>query len=94
MNAVPKKEPDWQLCEQTKMIEHERNGCLVVPTGKGHDFLTICPSEKPTFIEVKQGCGSLTEFQRKTLNKVKESGYEYKIERCSCSRNREKKGKT
>jgi hypothetical protein len=28
-----------------------------VPTGKGHDFLSICPNQKPTFVEVKQGCG-------------------------------------
>ena len=76
----------WEICEKTKKIEHERQGCLVVPTGKGHDFLAICPDRKPTFVEVKEGCGSLTKFQRKTMNEVRKSGYEYKIERCSCSK--------
>jgi len=84
---LPKREvPDWRICENAKMIEHERKGCLVVPTGKGHDFLSICPNQKPTFVEVKKGCGSLTEFQKKTMKEVKENGYEYKIERCSCSK--------
>ena len=86
---MPKKEPEWRICERTKMIEQEHQGCLVVPTGKGHDFLVVCPNKKPTFVEVKKGCGALTEFQRKTMNKVRESGYEYKIERCSCSRTKE-----
>ena len=60
-----------------------------MPTGKGHDFLSICPNKKPTFVEVKKGCGSLTEFQKKTMNEVRKGGYEYKIERCSCSKKTE-----
>jgi hypothetical protein len=78
--------PKWRICETTKKIEYERQGYLVVPTGKGHDFLAIRPNEKPTFVEVKEGCGSLTEFQKKTMNEIRKSGYEYKIERCSCSK--------
>jgi len=70
----------------TKKIEHERKGCYVVPTGKGSDFVAICPNKKPIFVEVKQGCGSLTELQKKTMKEVIESGFEYKIERCSCSK--------
>jgi hypothetical protein len=84
---MPTKETEWRVCETTKKIEHERKGCLVVPTGKGHDFLSICPNQKPTFVEVKKGCGSLTEFQKKTMKEIRESGFEYKIERCSCSKN-------
>jgi hypothetical protein len=83
---MPRKEPEWRICERTKMIEHEREGCLVVPTGKGSDFIAICPNKKPLFVEVKQGCGSLTEYQKKTMLEVRKSGYEYKTERCSCSK--------
>jgi hypothetical protein len=85
---MPQKEvlPEWRICEMTKKIEHERKGCYVVPTGKGSDFVAICPNKKPIFVEVKQGCGSLTELQKKTMKEVIESGFEYKIERCSCSK--------
>jgi len=79
-----KKVSDGRVCETTKKIEHERKGCLAVPTGKGSDFLSICPDKKPTYVEVKKGCGSLTPFQKKTRDEVRKSGYEYKIERCSC----------
>ena len=85
--VMPTKETDWRLCERTKKIEHQRKGCYVVQTGKGSDFVAICPNKKPIFVEVKQGCGSLTELQKKTMKEVRESGFEYKIERCSCSKN-------
>jgi hypothetical protein len=85
--VMPKKEVDWRLCEHIKMIEHERRGCAVIHTGKGSDFVAICPDRKPTFVEVKKGCGSLTEFQKKTMQEVRKSGLDYKVERCSCSRN-------
>ena len=83
---MPRKEPEWRICERTKMIEHERRGCLVVPTGKGSDFVSICPDKKPIFVEVKKGCGSLTEFQKKTMQEVRKNGFEYNVERCSCSK--------
>ena len=85
---MPQKEvlPEWRICEMTKKIEHERKGCYVVPTGKGSDFVAICPNKKPIFVEVKQGCGSLTELQKKTMKEVIESGFEFKIERSSCSK--------
>jgi hypothetical protein len=90
--VMPKKKvlPEWKTCETTKKIDYERQGCLVIPTGKGHDFLTICPNQKPTFVEVKQGCGALSEFQKKTMNEVRKNGFEYKVERCSCSKRAER----
>ena len=78
---------DWRICELTKKIEYERKGCKVITTGKGSDFAAICANKPLTFVEVKQGCGSLTELQKKTKKEVRESGFEYKIERCSCSKN-------
>lgn len=86
---MPQKEalPKWRICELAKKIEYEQNGCKVVPTGKGSDFAAVCPSKPLTFVEVKQGCGSLTELQKKTMKEVTDSGLEYKIERCSCSKN-------
>lgn len=83
---MPTKERDWRICELAKKIEYERKGCKVVITGKGSDFAAICPKKPLTFVEVKQGCGPLTEFQKRTMKKVMESGLDYKIERCSCSR--------
>jgi hypothetical protein len=75
-----------QACETAKKIEYGQKGCTVIPTGKGHDFLTICPNEKATFHEVKKGCGDLTEFQKKTRAEVTKSGFGYEIDRCSCTR--------
>jgi hypothetical protein len=83
---MPKKEKEWRICELAKKIDYERKGCQVIPTGKGSDFAAICPSKPLTLVEVKQGCGSLTEFQKRTRKKVIDSGLEYKIERCSCSK--------
>jgi hypothetical protein len=51
---MTQKDPKGRICETTKKIEYERKGCLVVPTGKGHDFLAVCPNKKPTFVEVKK----------------------------------------
>jgi hypothetical protein len=87
--VMPKKEKAGSLCEQTKKAEYESKGYLVVPTGKGHDFVAIRPNKRPIFVEVKQGCGSLTKFQEKTRDEVTRDGSEYKIERCSCSTNEE-----
>ena len=84
---------DWKLCEIAKSTEYKQRGCLVIPTGKGSDFLAICPDKKPTFVEVKKGCGSLTTLQRKTRNNVRKNGWGYEIERCDCSRSNQKKVK-
>jgi hypothetical protein len=83
---MPRKEEQWRICELAKKIEHESEGCQVMPTGRGSDFVVACPNKKLTFVEVKQGCGSLTKLQRKTMQEVRKSGFEYKIERCSCSK--------
>ena len=86
MPTKKKALPEWKLCEIRKSMEYKRRGCLVIPTGKGSDFLTICPDKKPTFVEVKSGCGPLTKLQKETMNNVRKSGFGYKIERCACSR--------
>jgi len=75
---------EWEICEIAKSTEYKQRGCLVVRTGKGSDFLAICPDKKPTFVEVKKGCGSLTKLQRKTRDNARKSGFEYKVERCDC----------
>ena len=82
--------PDWKLCEIAKRLEYSQRDCLVVTTGKGSDFLAICPDKKPTLVEVKKGCQPLTKLQRKTMNEAPKSGLEYKIERCDCSRSEKK----
>lgn len=86
MSRKKKTLPDWKLCEIARSIEYEQRKCLVIPTGKGSDFLAICPDEKPTFVEVKKGCGPLTKLQKRTMKKVRKSGLNYKIERCDCRR--------
>jgi hypothetical protein len=88
--VMPKKEK-WRICETTKKIDYERKGCQVIPTGKGSDFAAICPSQPLTLVEVKQGCGPLTKFQKETRKKAIDSGLEFKIERCSCSKKNRKK---
>ena len=32
--------PDWKRCEITKRSQYSEQGCLVIPTGKGSDFLS------------------------------------------------------
>jgi len=87
---MTKKTPDWKLCENTKRQKYSQQGCLVIPTGKGSDFLAICPNKKPTLVEVKKGCQPLTKLQRKTMEEAPKKGLGYKIERCSCPRSEEK----
>ena len=59
---------------------------LVILTGKGLDFLAICPDEKSTFVDVKIGYGSFTKLQRKTKYNVKENGLKYNVEPSAYSR--------
>jgi len=80
-----KAQHDGRVCEISKEIEYQINGCMIEPTGRGSDFLAVCPNSKPTLVEVKKGCGSLSRLQMETRDKVLASGiYDYKIERCSC----------
>ena len=88
-----KKTPDWKICENTKRQQYSQQGCLVIPTGKGSDFLAICLGKKPTLVEVKKGCQPLTKLQRKTMKEAPTRGLEYTIERCDCPKS-ERKVKT
>jgi len=88
MATEHKNPPEWKLCETAKRIEYERKGCLVIPTGKGSDFFVACSDQKSTFVEVKNGCGGLAELQRETREKARQNGFDYKIERCNCNRNK------
>jgi hypothetical protein len=81
-----KKPPDWKLCEIAKSTKYQEQGCLVVPTGKGSDFLAVCPDRKPTLVEVKERCGPLTRFQKETRDNAGKNGFDYKVERCNCSK--------
>jgi hypothetical protein len=86
---MPKKEkktPDWKLCETAKSTEYQSRGCVIAPTGKGSDFVAVCPDRKTTLVEVKKGCGSLTKLQKETRERALASGFNYKIERCGCSK--------
>lgn len=77
---------EWKACEIAKSLEYERKGCLVIPTGSGSDFFVACSDQKPTFVEVKNGCGGLTRLQRQTQKNARENGFDYKIERCNCNK--------
>jgi len=76
-----------ELCEKLMQEKYKSDGCVIIPTGKGSDFLTLCePDNRPTFVEVKDGCKSnLTKFQKEFREKVlKEKIADYKVERCGC----------
>ena len=79
---------EGKLCETAKTIEYQARGCITAPTGRGSDFIAICPESKPTLVEVKKGCGSLSKLQRETRDNASANGYGYKVERCGCSRRR------
>jgi hypothetical protein len=81
-----KNQRDGGICEITKIIEYQTRGCMTARTGRESDFVAICPDSKPTLVEVKKGCGSLTRLQRETRDNAPASGFDYKIERCGCSK--------
>jgi len=76
--------PNWKKCEDSWKNYDLSRGCKVVPTGKGSDYLRICPGEKLTFVEVKDGCHSISKTQSSTRELVKKMGFDYKIARCDC----------
>jgi hypothetical protein len=75
-----KSPPDWKLCETAKSIEYQGQGCFVAPTGRGSDFVAVCPDRKPTLVEVKKGYGALSKLQRETRDLALTSGFDYKVE--------------
>jgi len=89
MPKPEKKQPNWKLCEIAKSVEYEQQGCLIASTGRGSDFLAICPDRKPTLVEVKESCGPLTKLQRETRDNAPQKGFDYKVERCNCSKSDE-----
>lgn len=80
----------WEACETSKKVEYESRGCKVIRTGRGSDFVAVCPDKPLTFVEVKKGCGSLSKLQRKTRKQVEKNGLQYKVERCGCKRKSKK----
>jgi hypothetical protein len=90
MRKETKDMREGMLCETAKKIEYLASGCLTATTGRGSDFIAICPGKKPTLIEVKKGCGSLSRLQRETRNKAAANGFDYKVERCGCPRRKNK----
>jgi hypothetical protein len=54
MPKAAKKTLEWKLCETAKAIEYQAQGCMIAPTGRGSDFVAVCPSDKPTLVEVKK----------------------------------------
>ena len=76
--------PSWEKCEIEKKEQDKNRGCGIIPTGIGSDYLRICPGEKPTLVEVKDGCGSLTRTQRATKKLAEKIGLNYSVERCHC----------
>jgi len=86
MPKETKQQRDGRLCESAKRIEYQSRGCLTETTGRGSDFVAICPDRKPTLVEVKKGCGSLSKLQQKTRDNASANGFNYNVERCGCSK--------
>ena len=78
--------PSWKICEDSKKRQDQNRGCRIIDTGIGSDYLRLCPNEKPTFVEVKDGCHSISKLQNKTRTTVQKLGFQYKVERCGCDR--------
>lgn len=76
--------PDWKKCEDA-WKEIDRNlGCKIIPTGIGSDYLKICPDQKATFVEVKDGCHDISKTQKMTRDVVRKFGFDYEVKRCNC----------
>lgn len=76
---------DGKDCENLwKSIDSAR-GCKIVRTGIGSDYLRICPDEKPTLVEVKDGCHSISKTQQFTKQIAQKVGFDYEVKRCNCS---------
>ena len=76
--------PSWKNCENSKKLESKQRGCRTIDTGIGSDFLEMCPDSRPTFVEVKEHCGSISSTQRATKAFAKRIGLGYRVDRCSC----------
>ncbi len=81
---VPNKMLKGKKCELEIKNKYSSIGCKTIPTGKGSDFLALCPNKIPTFVEVKSCKSNLTPFQRKIRETIVKSGFNYTIERCGC----------
>jgi len=83
-NSHVKKQPSWKQCENSKKHQDKERGCTIIPTGIGSDYARFCSGEKPTLVEVKEGCGNLSKTQSATKKIVERMGWNYQTERCNC----------
>ena len=79
-----KRSSDGKGCEDFWKSVDKSLGCKIIKTGIGSDYLKICPDKKPTFVEVKDGCHSISKTQRVTRDFVKKIGLDYEVKRCNC----------
>jgi hypothetical protein len=79
-----KKHSDGKDCENFWKTSDKNQGCKIFRTGIGSDYLKLCPGEKPTLVEVKDGCHSISPTQRVTRDFAKKIGLGYEVKRCNC----------
>ena len=77
-----KNQRKGNACERTKIRQSERRGCKTIRTGKGSDFLELCPGKVPTLVEVKSRKSSLTRTQRKMKTWAANNGLGFRVDRC------------
>ena len=79
-----KRKNDGKDCENYWMNFDKNNNCKVYRTGIGSDYIKFCPNKKPTLVEVKDGCHSISKTQRMTRDFVTKIGINYEVKRCNC----------
>ncbi len=77
---------DGKDCEDFWKAHDRQEGCRVIRTGIGSDYVKFCPDEPPTFVEVKDGCHDISPMQKATRDIVTKMGFDYEIKRCSCDK--------
>ena len=77
---------DGKDCENFWKSKDRNEGCKVIPTGIGSDYVKFCPDEVPTFVEVKDGCHDISPTQKATRGIVTKMGFGYEVKRCGCEK--------
>ncbi len=75
---------DGKDCENLWKTHAKNEGCKVIPTGIGSDYVKFCPDEAPVFVEVKDGCHDISPMQKITRDIVTKVGFDYEVKRCNC----------
>lgn len=70
--------------EEIAKIDYAMNGFIIIPTGRGSDFIAKKPNESrklQEYVEVKTGKSRPTKKQRMIMRMVQRSGHRYTIYR-------------